>query len=122
MAQAFTHEVLSGSTNGLGVKVTGTTTGASVTVHTAISGTTSRDEIWLWAQNNDADGETRTLTIEFGGTTSPDNLIIVPIPCKAGPVLVVPGFPLRNSLVVTAWADEADDCIVYGYVHRVTVS
>ena len=37
MAQAFTHEVLSGSTNGLGVKVTGTSTGASVTVHTAIS-------------------------------------------------------------------------------------
>ena len=52
-----------------------------------------------------ADGEARTLTIEFGGTTDPDNLIIVPIPCKAGPVLVVPGFPLRNGLVVKAWAD-----------------
>lgn len=122
MAQAFSHEVLSGSTNGLGVKVTGTATGASVTVHTAISGTTSRDEVWLWAQNNDADGETRTLTIEFGGTTDPDNLIIVPIPCKQGPVLVVPGFPLRNGLVVKAWADEANDVQVYGYVNRVTVS
>lgn len=122
MAQAFTHEVLSGSTNGLAVKVTGTGTGSSVTVHTAIAGTTSRDEIWLYAQNNDADGEARTLTIEFGGVTSPDNLIIVPIPCKAGPVLVVPGFPLRNALAVKAWADEADDIQLYGYVNRVTVT
>jgi hypothetical protein len=122
MAQAFTHEVLSGSTNGLAVKVTGTGTGSSVTVHTAIAGTTSRDEVWLWAQNNDADGETRTLTIEFGGVTSPDNLIISQVPCKAGPVLVCPGLPLRNTLVVKAFADEADDVQVYGYVHRVTVS
>jgi hypothetical protein len=121
MAQAFTHEVLSGSTNGLAVKVTATAT-AGTTIHTAIAGTTSRDEVWLWAQNNDADGETRTLTIEFGGTTDPDNLIVVPIPCKAGPVLVCPGFPLRNGLVVRAFADEANDVHVYGYVNRVTVS
>ena len=121
MAQAFTHEVLSGSTNGLAVKITATAT-AGTTIHTAVAGTTSRDEIWLWAQNNDADGETRTLTIEFGGATSPDNLIIVPIPCKAGPVLVVPGFPLRNTLVVAGFADEANDVQVYGYVNRVTVS
>lgn len=121
MAQAFTHEVLSGSTNGLGIKITATAT-AGTTVHTAITGMTSRDEVWLWAQNNDADGETRTLTIEFGGTTDPDNLIIVPIPCKAGPVLIVPGLPLRNGLTVAAFADEASDCIVYGYVNRVTVS
>lgn len=122
MAQAFTHEVLSGSTNGLGIQVTGTATGSTVTVHTAISGTTSRDEIWLWAVNNDVDSETRTLTIEFGGTSDPANLIIAPVPCKAGPVLVVPGLPLRNGLVVKAFSDEANDVIIYGYVHRVTVT
>lgn len=121
MAQAFSHEPLSGSTNGLGIKVTATAT-AGTTIHTAPSGTTTRDEVWLWAQNNDADGEVRTLTIEFGGVTSPDNLIIVPIPCKAGPVLVCPGLPLRNSLVVGAFADEANDVIVYGYVNKITVS
>ena len=74
MPQAFSHEILSGSTNGLAIKVTGTGTAGAVTVHTAVSGTTSRDEVWLWAVNNDADGETRTLTIEFGGTSDPDNL------------------------------------------------
>jgi len=121
MAQAFTHEVLSGSTNGLGVKLTSTATPGQ-TIHTAIAGTTSRDEIWLYAQNNDADGETRTVTIEFGGTTSPDNLIIVPVPAKAGPVLIVPGFPLRNTLVVAGFADETADVMIYGYVNRVTVT
>lgn len=122
MAQAFTHEVLSGSTNGLGIKVTGTATGSTVTVHTAISGTTSRDEVWLWAQNNDTNGATRTLTVEFGGTTDPDNLIVTSLPAKVGPVLVIPGLPLRNSLVVKAFADSANQVQLYGYVNRVTVS
>lgn len=121
MTQAFTHEVLSGSTNGLGVKVAATAT-PGTTIHTAVSGTTSRDEVWLWAVNNDADGETRTLTVEFGGTTDPDNVLTIPVPPDVGPVLVVPGFPLRNGLVVSAFSDEANDCIVYGYVNRVTVS
>ena len=76
----------------------------------------------MYAQNNDADGETRTLTIEFGGVTSPDNLIIVPVPARAGPVLVCPGLPLRNSLVVAAFADEANDVMIQGYVHRCTVT
>lgn len=120
MAQAFTHEVLTGSTNGLGVTVAATST-PGTTVHTAIAGTTSRDEVWLYAQNNDADGETRTLTIEFGGTGA-GNLLVVPVPCKAGPVLVCPGFPLRNTLVIAAFADEASDVVLYGYVNRVTVS
>ena len=39
MPQEYSHEVLSGSTNGLAVKVTGTATAGAVTVHTAISGT-----------------------------------------------------------------------------------
>jgi len=119
MADAYTIEKLSGSTDGKGVKVTGTATGSSVTVHTATSGAGDIDLVTLYAQNNDADGETRTLTIEWGGTTDPDNLIIVPVPCKVGPVLVCDRLPIMNSLVIKAWADEANDCIIYGFVSRV---
>jgi hypothetical protein len=122
MAQTVSRIILSGSTNGLGIKVTGTATAGAVTVHTAVSGTTSYDLVTLWAQNNDADGETRTLTIEFGGTTDPDNLIIVPVPAKVGPVLVCDALPLRNALVVEAFADEANDVQIYGSVLRVTES
>ena len=115
----YSIEKLSGSTDGKGIKVTGTATGASVTIHTATSGSGDIDLVTLYAQNNDADGETRTLTIEWGGTTDPDNLIIVPVPCKVGPVLVCDRLPIMNSLVVKAWADEANDVMVYGTVQRV---
>lgn len=120
MAQAFTHEVLSGSTNGLAVVIAATAT-AGTTIHTAIAGTTSRDEVWLWAVNNDADGETRTLTVEWGDVVATSGWK-VPVPAAAGPVLVSPGLPLRNGEVIAGYADEANDVQVFGYVNRVTVS
>jgi hypothetical protein len=122
MAQAFSHEVLSSSTNGLGIKIDGATSGNARTLHTAIAGTTSRDEVWIWLQNNNASGVSRTVTIEFGGTTAVDNQIILSVPPKSGPVLAVPGFPLRNTLLVKAFADVANEVVVYGYVNRVTVT
>lgn len=110
-------EKLSGSTDGKGIKVTGTSAAADVTIHTAHA--TDLDLITLWAVNQDADGEVRTLTIAWGGETDPDNLISVPVPCKAGPVMICDRLPLTNSLVVGAWADEANDVIVYGMVTRI---
>jgi hypothetical protein len=115
MADGFVK--LSGSTDGKGIKVTGTSSAADVTIHTAHA--TDLDLISLWAVNQDADGETRTLTIAWGGETDPDNLISVPVPCKAGPVFICDRLPLTNSLVVGAWADEANDVIVYGLVVRI---
>lgn len=107
---------LSGSTDGKGVKVTGTGTGSTVTVHTAHA--TALDLISLWAVNNDVDGETRTLTLEWGAATDPDNVIVVSVPCKAGPVFIADRLPLTNSLVVKAFADEANDVVIYGLVVR----
>lgn len=122
MAQSFSKEILSGSTNGLGIKVTGTSSAADVTIHTAVSGTTSFDLLTLFAVNQDADSEARTVTIAFGSETDPDGLMTFLVPCKIGPVLLIEQLPLRNSLVVGAWADEANDVMIYGYVDRVTVT
>lgn len=116
----YARNKLSGSTDGKGIKVTGTNTASAVTIHTAVSGTTNLDEIYLFAQNNDADGETRTLTIEFGGTSDPDNLIILPIPCRAGLVPICEGLLLQNSQVIKAFADEANDVQIYGSVNSRT--
>jgi hypothetical protein len=121
MAQTVSRIILSGSTNGLGIQVTGTSSAADVTLHTAVSGTTSYDLLTLWAVNEDADGERRTLTVAFGGETAP-NIFTVPVDAKVGQVLICDSIPLRNSLVVGAWADEANDCVVYGSVLRVTES
>lgn len=115
----YSAEKLSGSTDGRGIKVTATAIGSGVTVHTATSGAGDIDLVDLYAQNNDVDGETRTLTLGWGGTTDPDDLIVVPVPCKVGPVLIVSQMPIMNSLVIKAAADEANDVQLFGVVWRV---
>lgn len=115
---AITRVKLSGSTNGLGIKVTGTSSAADVTIHTADA--TALDQVWLYAINNDVDGEVRTLTVAWGAETDPDNLIITTVPCKAGPILITPGLVATGSVVIGAWADEASDVVIYGYVDRIS--
>ena len=119
IADTYTIEKLSGSTDGKAIKVTGTGTGSTVTIHTATANSGDIDLVTLYAQNNDADGEVRTLTLEWGAATDPDNLIVLPIPCKVGPVLVCERLPIMNSLVVKAFADEANDVQIMGRVERV---
>lgn len=115
--------LLSGSTTGLGIKLTDTSTSgntdAGYLVHTAVSGTTDIDEIWLYAHNSDT--SPRKLTVEFGGVTSPDNTIEVTLAAEDGLVLVVPGLPLQNGLLVKAFAGAANVVTVYGYVNRMDI-
>ena len=110
---------LSGSTDGRFIKVAATST-PGTTIHTApaITGDNNYDEIWLWACNTDT--VNRKLTIEFGGTTSPDDTIEVTIPAESGLVLVIPGLVLQNSLVMKAFAASANVVIVGGYVNGIT--
>jgi hypothetical protein len=112
---------LSGSTNGRGIKVTTVLPidGSDTTIHTAVSGTSDTDLITLFAYNDDT--LDHMLEFGFGGTTSPDDIISMPIPPLAGLVLVVADLPLRNSLVVVASADAANLVIVFGYVTRIDV-
>lgn len=110
---------LSGSTNGRGIKVVATAT-AGTTIHTAVSGTTAGtyDEIWLYAYNSDT--SVRTLTIEFGGVTAPDDNIVVTLQSQSGLALVVPGLILQNACVVGAFADAANKVVIYGFVNAIT--
>lgn len=112
----YTKLPLSGSTNGRMVKVAATAT-AGTTIHTAGSGTTNLDEVWLWAVNSDT--VARKLTIEYGGTTAPDDTIEVTIPGESGLILVVPGLVIQNSLVVKAFAATANVVMLTGYVNRI---
>jgi hypothetical protein len=110
----FSRLKLSGSTDGRMIKVAATSS-TGTTIHTANS--TALDEIWLYAVNSDTTD--RKLTIEFGGTTSPDNLIEQTITAESGLILVVPGLILTNSLVVTAFAASANVVMIGGYVNRI---
>ena len=115
----FTKRVLSGSTEGLGIKVAATAT-LGTTIHTASSTATDIDEVYLWAVNSDTSA--RKLTIEFGGATTPDRLIEVTIPPEDGLMLVVPGLPLQGNAtpkVITAFCATADVVMIYGFVNRI---
>lgn len=110
---------LSGSTDGKAIKVVQTAT-AGDTIHTAVAGTTAGtfDEIWLWAYNGHTSAV--TLTIEFGGTTVPDQNIIVTLASKSGLIPIVPGLILQNGMVVRAFASVANVVTIIGFVNSMT--
>lgn len=114
----FTKKLLSGSTNGKSVKVAATASSGTL-IHTATSatGTAGYDEIWLYATNTSTSSV--KLTIQFGGTTSPDDDVEFTIPGEAGPVEIIPGWLLQNSLVVRAFAGTANVITVNGFVNNI---
>ena len=113
----FTKTLLSGSTNGKAVKVVATAT-AGTTIHTAVSGTASLDEVWLYAHNSSASAV--KLTLEWGEATAPDGNIEINVGAEGtGLVLVAPGILLQNSLVIKAFAATANVITLTGYVNRI---
>lgn len=111
---------LGGSTDGKLIKVAATAT-AGTTIHTGSSTATTIDEVWLYAVNSDTTD--RKLTIEFGGTSAPDDLIEQTITAESGLILVVPGLIIVGNatpLVVRAFAATANVVMIGGYVNRIT--
>lgn len=98
--------------------MTATAAGSAVTIHTAQSGTTYFDEVWIYATNNDTSPV--TLTLLYGGTADPDDYISITIPAESGLTLVVGGLILQNSLIVKGFADVANKISVSGFVNRVS--
>lgn len=116
---------LSGSTDGKQIKVTGTGTGSSVTVHTAVSGTTHYDSVWLYATNSNSTAV--QVTIEWGGTADPDDLIEKTIPglgsaAGDGRLMVVDGEILRNGLAIKAFASVANVIKLSGHITEIRKS
>lgn len=99
----YTPVIASGSTNGRQIKIT-TTSSPGDTLHTAHA--TDIDEVSIWAINTDT--SPRKLTIQLGGTTSPDDLIEQTIQPEAGEVLIVDAARLTGSVVVKAFAATAN--------------
>jgi len=116
----FSKLKLSGSTDGKLIKVAATAT-AGTTIHTGSSTATTFDEVWLYAVNSDTSD--RKLTIEWGNTSSPDDLIEQTITAESGLLLVVPGLVIKGNatpLVVRAFCASANVVMVGGYVNRIT--
>jgi hypothetical protein len=116
----YSKLTFSGSTDGKAIKVAATGT-PGTTIHTASSTATDYDEVWLYAQNTDTTA--RKLTVEWGGTAAPDDLIEITIPAESGLTLVAPGLPIKgnaSALVVRAFAASANVVTIHGYVNRIS--
>lgn len=113
----FKKRKLSGSEDGRGIKVSASESPGTL-IHQAFASIAANewDEIWIQAINTS--GSAVKLTIEWGGTTSPDDLIEVTIPGEDGFHQVIPGHVLHNGAEVRAFAATADALVIHGFVNR----
>lgn len=117
----FSKVLLSGSTQGRGIKVVQTAT-PGTTIHATGTSSTIIDEVWLYAINTS--GSSVKLTIEYGGTTSPDDTIEVGITAESGLALIAPGLILTGTgaaaNTIRAFAGTANVVSIFGYVNRIS--
>lgn len=117
----FDKVLLSGSTGGRPILVAATSS-PGTTIHTTGISAATIDEVWLYASNTDTTD--RKLTIQFGDTTSPNDLIELTIKAENGLVLIAPGLPLVGTgaagRVVRAFAAAGNLVNIIGYVNRIT--
>ena len=112
----FTKRKLSASTDGRGITVTGTTATGTI-IHTAVSGTTNFDEVWVWAVNTAT--VTKKLTVEWARSTGQAGQTVeFTVPSEDGAYLIIPGWVLQNGRTVRAFAATASVVHCHGYVNR----
>ena len=113
--------LLSGSTDGQGLPVSGATPSTGLIIHTAVTGASdSVDEVVLYAYN------TVTTAIEakvaIGPTTATGSRYIHTLPAGdlGGLQPIVPGLLVRNAKTVVCYATANAKWNVFGWVNRFT--
>lgn len=108
---------LSGSTDGLPIPVAATATPGTL-VHTAVSGTSAFDEVYLWVSN--VTGVAATLTLEWGGVTDPTHHLVkgYSIAANSGPIAIAVGQQLNNAKVVRAFSGTGSALNIVGFIMR----
>jgi hypothetical protein len=116
----FSKQLLSGSSQGRAIKVVATAS-TGTTIHATGTSASIIDEVWLYAYNSST--ASVTLTIQFGGTTTPDDDIKIAIPPTSGLTLVAPGLVLSGTgsaaSTIRAFAGTANVVTINGYVNRI---
>lgn len=114
----YSRLLLSGSTSGREIPVVAVAT-AGTLIHTAIAGSASFDEVYLWASN--VTGAAATLTVEWGGVTDPGDHMVkaYSIPANSAPIPIATGQVLNGGLVVRAFSGTASAINIGGYVNRI---
>jgi len=117
----YTKVLLSGSTQGQPVTVVQTAS-TGTTIHSTGTSASVIDEVWLYANNTSTSPV--LLTIQFGGTASPQNSKPITLSPQSGDVLVIAGLPLTGTgsaaNSVYAFAATASVITISGYVNRIS--
>jgi hypothetical protein len=111
----YSKTLLSASSNGKQIVVTGTGTATMNTIHTATSTAGAYDEIWLYAASQATAAD---VTFCWGGTVYPDDYVTATVPIRTGRTLVVDGKLLGGGLAVTAFTTTGT-IEVDGFVNRI---
>ena len=126
MANAsFTKIVLSGSSNGRGIPITGVTFSNMTLIHTGITGANDYDEVFVYVAPQEGITSNSEIVFSYGPTVARSvtagvsgNRFRVAVTNQSGPILVIPGWPLNAGGLVEAHVTAAARVIAYGYVHR----
>jgi len=117
----FSKQFLSASTGGAAIKVAATTS-TGTTIHATGTSASIIDEVWLYAYNSHSSSV--ILTLQYGGTTSPDNDIKISLPSQSGLILISPGLILKGTgsveKTVYAYAGTANVVTLSGYINRIS--
>ena len=111
----YTKSKLSGSTDGKPILITATAT-AGTLIHTAVTGTTSYDEIWLWLVNNTTADV--LVTIEYGDAAAGSNIKYTVL-TKDGLKCVLPGVILNNGTTVKVFAETGSVISAVGFINQI---
>jgi len=116
----YSKQQLSGGSLGAPILVAATAS-TGTTIHATGISATVLDEVWLYAYNSSSSAV--LLTIQYGGTTSPNNDIKITVPSQSGLTLIVPGLILTGTgsaaTSVYAYAGTTNVVTISGYVNRI---
>lgn len=120
---AITRRVLSGSSFGQGIIVSGTVSTALTTIHVGGANTSTFDEVFLFASNRDS-ASAAPLHVYFGNSTT-TNVMVFSIPPRSTE-FIIPGLTLLGSTSqsdCTIWVhglSGGTNASIFGYVNRIT--
>src|SRR3972149_3357149 len=117
MAFSYEKDILSGSTDGNVIAIAATAAPGTL-IHTSVASTTNFDLIYLW-MGNVVSGAVLGVTSDSGTTFYGHQS--TPGTGYGGTRLVLPGIPLRNSLVLRAYviSGGANAFYVFGWIIKV---
>jgi|ERR1035437_1002719 hypothetical protein len=112
----YTKLLLSGSINGRQIPINSITSASAVPIHTAVTGSSALDEIWLYAYNDST--SSLQVSVLWGAVTESNDVVRTTLLSKSGRILITDGKLLQNGLTVQAYAQMANAIVMDGFVNR----